>query len=162
MGYPDRAVIFFEEEGTGLSEDARPLMLESVQGRPVLSWACETLSDHGVQRFFVAAPSRWETEIRTCMPPDADAAVSERHAELMDFLDTGESVLVLSRPAFPLEQAGVGFAYSAPGKALRERWLEKMTNAVSEAELVPGWIPILDRGTLKEIRAFLGEDAEKT
>ncbi len=153
MGHYGSAVFFFEQDAS-LCDDVRPLMLETVAGRPVLSWACDALRDLGVQRFFAAAPARCEAEIRACLG-GADVTVSELQSELMAFLDTDGDVVVFPRPAFPFAKAGPGFVYAAQGSVLRGIWKERMTNAVSEAELVPGWLPLYSRATLDEISAYL-------
>lgn len=70
-------------------------------------------------------------------------------------MDTDEPVLVLPRAAFPMEQAGPGFAYAAPGRELREIWRVKMTNSVQGAELVSGWLPVYGPETVAEIEALL-------
>lgn len=83
--------------------------------------------------------------------------ISEQHAELLDFLDNDESTLVLCRAALPMAQAGPGFAYSAPGRELRAVWKDKMTNAVSGASLVSGWLPIFGPETIAELEPVLAK-----
>ena len=79
----------------------------------------------------------------------------------MAFLNTPDPVLVLCRAALPAEQAGPGFAYAAPGRELREVWKNQMTNAVSGAELVPGWLPVFGPETIRELETALS-DTEKS
>ena len=81
--------------------------------------------------------------------------ISNLQSELMAFLNTPDPVLVLNRSAFPLAEAGAGFAYKAPGYELQEAWKVKMTNAVQAAELVPGWIPIFGPETIAELEPIL-------
>ena len=57
----------------------------------------------------------------------------------------------------PMAQAGPGFAYSAPGRELREVWKNKMTNAVSGASLVSGWLPIFGPETIAELEPVLAK-----
>ena len=76
-------------------------------------------------------------------------------AELLDFLDNADGTLVLCRAALPFAQAGPGFAYSAPGRELREVWKDKMTNAISGASLVSGWLPIFGPETIAELEPAL-------
>ena len=130
----ERAVLMFEEDAA-VPAGLKPLMLETVLSRPILSWVCDRLRAEGVQRLFAV-----------CGP---------RFAELEAFLDTDEPVLVLPRAAFPMEQAGPGFAYAAPGRELREIWRVKMTNSVQGAELVSGWLPVYGPETVAEIEALL-------
>ena len=170
------AVIFFEEETAAL-----PLALETLQGRPVLSWMAERLRRDGVRRVFLAASPRDAEACRACFPAGTEVTVSDRHEELMHFLsavetvelseaegggslsppgDAARRVAVLPRAAVPVKQAGAGFAYAAPPESLREIWRVKMTNAVQDAELLSGWIPLYGPDTLAEIAPlFRSEDA---
>ena len=47
------AALFFEQD---LPPQETPLMLETVQNRPVLFWMGRRMAELGVRRFFVAAP----------------------------------------------------------------------------------------------------------
>lgn len=147
-----QAVLFFEEDAA-VPADTKPLMLETVLSRPILSWVCGRLRTEGVQRLFAVCGPRFEEEARGLLPPEAQ--VSEQWADLEAFLDTEEPVLVLPRAAFPMEEAGPGFAYAAPGQELRETWRVKMTNSVQGAELVPGWLPVYGPDTVAEIQALM-------
>lgn len=148
-----RAVFIFEEDAA-VPADAKPLMLETVLSRPILSWVCDQLRREGVQRFFAVCGPRFAEEAREVLPP-ADAAVSEQWVDLEAFLDTDEPVLVLPRAAFPMAEAGAGFAYAAPGHELQSTWRERMTNNVQGAELVSGWLPVYGPDTIAEIEGLL-------
>ena len=148
-----KAVLFFEPNEV-LSDAVRPLALETIQGQPVLRWMFRALSDNGATRFFVAAPPNYDAEIKRCLPPDASATVSDRQDALMAFLDGPEFVAVLPRAALPMPQIGAGFAYAASGDSLRKAWAVRLTNAVSDAELLPGWVPLYGRDTLKEMQPY--------
>ena len=50
-----------------------------------------------------------------------------------------------------MAEAGRGFAYAAPGYELQESWKEKMTNNVTAAELVLGWLPVFGLETIGEL-----------
>lgn len=147
-----RAVLFFEEDAA-VPAESKPLMLEPVLSCPILTWEWDRLRADGVQRIFVVCGPRFAQEARRCLP--GPAQISERWTDLADFLDTEEQVLVLPRAAFPLEEAGPGFAYAALGRELRETWREKMTNNVQGAELVSGWLPVYGPDTVAEIEALL-------
>lgn len=149
------------EEDAAIPEGAKPLMLETVLSRPILEWMSERLLEQGVQRFFVVGSPRFEEAARACFPEGADVIFSEQHSELMSFLNTPDGVLVLPRAAFPMEGAGFGFAYAAPGYELQESWREKMTNAVQAAELVTGWLPVFGRSTVTELEFLLREKNNK-
>ena len=147
-----RAVLFFEEDAA-VPEGAKPLMLEAVLSSPILTWVGNRLRADGVQRIFAVCGPRFAEEARRCLPRTAQ--VSEQWTDLEAFLDTEEPVLVLPRAAFPMEEAGPGFAYAAPGRELRETWRERMTNNVQGAELVPGWLPVYGAETVKEMEELL-------
>ncbi|MEY8386904.1 hypothetical protein AALC17_06320 [Oscillospiraceae bacterium 38-13] len=152
-----QAVLVFEEDAA-VPADAKPLMLETVLSRPILSWVCGRLRADGIQRLFAVCGPRFAEEVRRLLPPEA--AVSEQWGDLEAFLDTEEPVLVLPRAAFPMKEAGPGFAYAAPGRELRETWRVKMTNSVQGAELVPGWLPVYGPETIAELTAILGASKE--
>ena len=158
MNRLERAIFILEEDAS-LAKDAKPLILEAVLTRPVLAWAVERLRSDGVRRFFAVCGPRFSGEVAGLLPPEA--VVSERWTDLEAFLDTGEPVLVLPRAAFPMAEAGPGFAYAAPGRELRETWRTRMTNQVQGAELVPGWLPVYGPDTLAEIETLVrGRDID--
>ena len=70
--------------------------------------------------------------------------LSDRHDDLMAFLNTPSPVLVLSRSALPAAQAGPGFAYAAPGHELA-------------AGLVPAGLPVYGTDTLAELEPWFRE-----
>lgn len=145
--------VFILEEDAAVPDRAKPPILEAVSSRPILTWAAEQLRSEGIQRLFAVCGPRFAEEARQCLPPDA--VVSEQWKDLEAFLDTGELVLVLPRAAFPMREAGPGFAYAASGHELRSTWRERMTNNVSGAELVPGWLPVYGPDTIAEIEELL-------
>ena len=154
-----RAVFFMEEE-PACPADSKPLMLKAVLSCPILSWMSNQLLADGVQRFFLACDDRFAEESRKCFPVGAEVSVSNRHDDLLAFLDTEEQVAVLPRSAIPMAEAGAGFAYAAPGRELREVWKDKMTNSVSGAELLPGWLPVYSQAVIDELEPILRERAK--
>ena len=152
MSHLQRAVCFFEEDAA-IPEASKPLMLEAVLSCPILTWAGDRLRADGVQRIFVVCGPRFAEEAHRCLPQTAQ--ISEQWTDLEAFLDTEEPVLVLPRAAFPMAEAGPGFAYSAPGRELAGVWREKMTNYVQGAELVPGWLPVYGPDTVAELEELL-------
>lgn len=154
MSHLQRAVCFFEEDAA-IPEASKPLMLEAVESRPILTWVSRQLQADGVQRFFVVSSPRFAEEARACFPPDADVTVSKQGEDLKAFLNTPDRVLVLPRAAFPMAEAGPGFAYAAPGYELQEAWKVRMTNAVQAAELVSGWLPVYGPSTIAELEELL-------
>ena len=154
-----RAVFFMEEE-PACPADYKPLMLKAVLSCPILSWMSNQLLADGVQRFFLACDNRFAEEARECFPAGAEVTISNRHDDLLAFLDTGEQVAVLPRSAIPMAEAGAGFAYAAPGRELREVWKDKMTNSVSGAELLPGWLPVYSQAVIDELEPILRERAK--
>ena len=147
--------VFFLEEDSSVPEHSKPLMLEAVLFCPILTWVSKQLLADGVQRFFVVCGPRFAEEARTCFPDGADVTVSERQDDLTAFLNTPDPVLVLCRAALPMAEAGPGFAYAAPGYELQESWKERMSNNVSGAELVPGWLPVYGQDAIAELEPLL-------
>lgn len=156
MNHYQKAVFFMEEE---LAAPAclRPLMLEAVLSRPILSWMSEKLTTDGVQRFFIVCDPEFAEEAKACFPEGADVTLSNQQKDLMEFLNTPDPVLVLNRSAFPFDPAGPGFVYAAAGYDLQETWKVKMTNAVQGAELVGGWLPVYGPETIAELEPALRE-----
>ena len=155
MDFPQRAVFFLEEDSS-LPAHSKPLMLEAVLFCPILKWMSDKLLADGVQRFFAVSSPRFAQEVRACFPEDADVTISEQHSELLDFLNTPDPVAVFVRAALPMEEAGPGFVYGAAGYELQAVWQEKMTNAVSAAELIPGWVPVFSLETVAELAGLNG------
>ena len=159
MVRPQRAVFFMEEPA--VSSDSKPLMLKAVLSCPILSWMSNQLLADGVQRFFLACDDRFAEEAKSCFPAGVDDIVSDRHSDLLAFLETDEQTAVLPRSAIPMVEAGPGFAYMAPGLELREIWKDKMTNAVSGAELLSGWLPVYSQDTIDELEPLLRERVKR-
>lgn len=154
MNQPKGAVLIMEEDAL-IPAHAKPLMLEAVLFCPILSWMSNRLLADGVRRFFVVCGPRFAAQARSCFPEDAEVSVSEQAADLTAFLDTEDPVLVFPRAALPAAEAGAGFVYQAAGTHLRESWRERMTNNVSGAELVPGWLPVFGPDTVAELEPVL-------
>lgn len=149
MKGPKLAVLMMEETPSPGAD--RPLMLETFLTAPILTWMGRRLLALGVQRIFLACGPEWAQEARSLLPSGLEVVISDRREDLLRFLDTEESVLVLIRSALPLEEAGAGFAYAAPGRELQEAWRTRLTNAVQAAELVRGWLPVFGPETLTEL-----------
>lgn len=150
-----RSAVIFLEEDASIPEHSKPLMLEAVLFCPILKWMSNKLQADGVQRFFAVCGPRFAGEVRACFPADADVTVSEQQGDLAAFLNQPDPVLVLPRAALPMAEAGAGFVYAAPGYELQESWKEKMTNAVTAAELVDGWLPVYGLETISELEPLL-------
>ena len=153
MDRPQSAVLFMEEAVS--PETGKPLMLETVLDRPILSWMSGHLLSEGVERFFIVCAPQFAEAARACFPAGSDVIASELHDDLMQFLTTPDPVLVLNRSAIPMAEAGPGFVYVSPGYELQEAWRVKMTNAVQEAELVSGWLPVYGPSTIAELEPLL-------
>lgn len=149
MGHPKLAVLMMEQTPSPGAD--RPLMLETFLAAPILTWMGRRLLALGVQRIFLACGPEWAQEARALLPDGLEAVISDRREDLLYFLDTEEPVLVLNRSALPLEEAGAGFAYAAPGRELWETWRVRLSNAVQGAELASGWLPVFGPETLAEL-----------
>lgn len=148
---PMQRAVFFLEEDSAIPEGGKPLMLETVLFCPILRWMIDRLTASGVQRFLAVCGPRFAEEVRSCFPEGADVLVSEQQSDLMEFLKTPDEVAVFPRAALPWDAAGQGFAYAAAGYELQEAWKVKMTNAVTEARLLSGWLPIFGLETIAEL-----------
>ena len=154
MDQPKRAVLIMEEDAL-VPAHSKPLMLEAVLFCPILTWMGNRLRADGVQRFFVVCGPRFAEEAKACFPAEADVTVSERQEDLNAFLNTPDTVSVLLRPALPMEEAGAGFAYAAPGYELQEAWKNGLTNRVEAAELLDRWVPVFSLETVAELELVL-------
>lgn len=154
MDQPKRAVLIMEEDAM-VPAHSKPLMLETVLFCPILTWMGNRLRADGVQRFFVVCGPRFAEEARACFPAEEDVTVSERQEDLRDFLNTPDAVAVLLRAALPVEEAGPGFAYAAPGYELQEAWKDGLTNKVEAAELLERWVPVFSLETVAELELTL-------
>lgn len=160
MEQPKRAVLIMEEDAL-IQAYSKPLMLEAVLFCPILTWMGRQLQADGIQRFFVVCGPRFAEEARACFPADADVTVSERQGDLAAFLNTPDTVAVLLRAALPMEEAGPGFAYAAPGYELQEAWKDGLTNRVEAAGLVSGWLPVFGLETIAELEPALRDRVMK-
>ena len=154
MDQPKRAVLIMEEDDL-VPAHSKPLMLETVLFCPILTWMGNRLRADGVQRFFVVCGPRFAQAARACFAEEAEVTVSERQEDLTAFLNTPDTVSVLLRPALPMEEAGPGFAYAAPGYELQEAWKNGLTNRVDAAELLSGWVPVFGPETVAELEMLL-------
>lgn len=160
MDRPAKAIFFFEEDDS-IPADGQSLWLEPVLFCPVLNWACRRLVDDGVKEFLAVCGPRFQEEVRACLPKDVDMTVSQQQSDLTAFLNTPAPVLVFSRAALPMEEAGPGFAYAAAGYELRESWKERLSNNVAGAELVSGWLPLFGLDTVAEVELRLRDSIVK-
>ena len=115
---------------------------------PPSSWVGDKLQADGVQRFFIVCGPTFAEEVRRCFPADADVIVSEQQKDLMEFLNTPDQVLVLSRAALPLEEAGVGFVYRAPGYELQGELEGADEQQRLPSGLASGWLPVYGPETI--------------
>lgn len=150
--------VFILEEDASIPAGEKPLMLQAILHRPIMERAAAQCMADGIRRFFVVCPPRFAQETAACFPAGADVTISEQQTDLLSFLDTEEVTLVLCRAAVPYASAGPGFAYAAPGRELRAIWKDKMTNAISGASLVPGWLPIFGPDTIAELEPILSTE----
>ena len=160
MDFAQRAVIFLDE-GSSAPVRSKPLMLEAVLFCPILRWMCDKLQADGVQRFFIVCAPQYADEVRSCLPAGIETVLSNQHRELMEFLDTPEPVVVLTRAALPMAEAGSGFVYQAAGHELQNVWRERLTNFVHAAEMLAGWLPVYGMETIAELEPLLRDRIAK-
>ncbi|MEG1917574.1 MAG: DapH/DapD/GlmU-related protein [Oscillospiraceae bacterium] len=142
-----RAVFFLSEDN-----DSKPLMLETIQFCPILTWIGEKMSADGVGRFFVFVGATYADEARACFSPDADVIVSERQEDLLQFLGEDGAVVVFPRAALPIPAVGdeANDTYTADAAALRAG-AAPWTN-VSGGTALPGYVTVSDRKQLQAMQ----------
>ena len=100
------SVIIFVPDDTRMTGREQPLMLERVQGAPLLAWLAAALAQSGVRRCFLVAQPGWQARAKACMPQDLELTVctEQEPADLLHvFLSTtGEeekTITVITGPA---------------------------------------------------------------
>ena len=59
-----RTAIWFLPDNIALTEGKTPLMLQTVQFCPVLSWTCAELTDMGIERLFIVSDKSTHEKLR--------------------------------------------------------------------------------------------------
>ncbi len=86
------AVIFIPDD-TSKHGDPHPLMLQPVQGVPLLRWLSYSLYENGVERFFLVCRDAFVSEARSCLPEGVEvmtSADSNPADQLHVFLSTAD------------------------------------------------------------------------
>lgn len=99
------SVVIFVPDDTRRTGRSVPLMLERVQGVPLLSWLAASLAQDGAHRFFLVAQPGCMAQAKACFPQDLELTVCAEQdpADLLHvFLSTTEetepSVAVITGP----------------------------------------------------------------
>ncbi|OLA30695.1 MAG: hypothetical protein BHW33_04375 [Firmicutes bacterium CAG:137_57_8] len=66
------SVVVFVPDDTRKTGREEPLMLERVQGVPLLAWLGAALPQGGARRFFLVAQAGWMSRAKACFPQDLD------------------------------------------------------------------------------------------
>ena len=149
-----KCAIWFLPDGITLSKERKPLMLQSVQFCPVLTWTCAELAEQGIERLFVVSDQGAHDLIRPYLPASAVLVNGAAHAaELLDLLrgETGE-VLVLNGVILPVGVFSGGAVYAAKASAVRKVLRDHGAFAAfpAGAEILKGFLPV---GDAEELRA---------
>lgn len=71
------AVVIFVPDDTGKTGREEPLMLERVQGVPLLSWIAAALAQSGARRFFLVAQPGCIARAKACFPEELSLTVCQ-------------------------------------------------------------------------------------
>lgn len=146
--------IWFLPDGITLSKETKPLMLQSVQFCPVLTWTCAELAQQGIRRLFIVSDKRAHDLIRPYVPSDAVFVDGAKHGEELLALLRDESgeVVVLNGVILPVGVFSGGAVYAAKASAVRKVLREHGAFAAfpTGAEILKGFLPV---GDAEELRA---------
>ncbi len=149
-----KTAIWFLPDDIALNERNKPLMLQSVQFCPVLTWTCAELAAQGVERLFAVSDKRVHDLIRPFVPASAILVDGAKHAEeLLTLLkDESGDVVVLNGVVLPVGVFSGGAVYAAKVSAVREVLKEHGAFAAfpAGAEIMKGFLPV---GDMEELRA---------
>ena len=151
----DRSIaIWFLPDGITLSKERKPLMLQSVQFCPVLTWTCAELAEESIERLFIVSDKNVHDLIRPLVPRDAVLVDGAKHAaELLTLLrgETGE-VVVLNGVVLPVGVFSGGAVYAAKASAVCKVLRDHGAFAAfpAGAEILKGFLPV---GDAEELRA---------
>lgn len=148
-----KTAIWFLPDNIALTGDKTPLMLQTVQFCPILSWTCAELTAMGVGRLFIVCDKSVHEQLRPCVPWDAVLVDGARHAEeLLEHLSgkTGD-VIVLNGVVLPVGVFSGGAVYSATIPAVRRVLKEHGAFAAfpEGAEILRGFLPVGDEEELR-------------
>lgn len=99
------AVVMFVPDDTGKTGLEQPLMLEQVQGVPLLSWLAGALAQSGARRFFLVAQPGYIARAKACFPAELPLTVCTEsdaadllHVFLSTMDDGADQVAVIAGP----------------------------------------------------------------
>ena len=105
----DRSAVIFLTDDTAKTGYSRPLMLQNVMGRPMLSWLAAELVTGGCERFFLAVKDSLREQAAACFPEQANVTVvsgADTSDQLHVFLSTADDdetdVTVIAAPVMCL------------------------------------------------------------
>ncbi len=149
-----KTAVWFLPDDMTLTNEKTPLMLQSVQFCPLLTWTCTELTAMGVGRIFIVCDRRAHETVRPHAPESAVLVDGAKHApELLKLLD-GEKgeVIVLTGAVLPVGVFSGGAVYAAKAEAVRKVLKEYGAFAAHPegAEILSGFLPV---GDAEELRA---------
>ncbi len=148
-----KTAIWFLPDGITLTRDKTPLMLQTVQFCPVLTWTCAELAAMGVERLFIVSDKSAHELLRPHVPWDSVLVDGARHAdELLGHLQGKKGdVLVLNGVVLPVGVFSGGAVYRAGIPAVRRVLQEHGAFAAfpEGAEILKGFLPVGDEEELR-------------
>ena len=95
----------------------KPLMLHEVMFCPVITWACQELTNCGVQRFFIVCHRQWQEELCRALADTAGVEVFVDENEALSRLEG--QVLVIPSPVLPVGALSNTPVYTVDAETLR-------------------------------------------
>lgn len=155
MDRPQRAVFFLEEDSS-VPEHSKPLMLEAVVFCPILTWAASSCGPMVCSVFCrLRSPFRCGSPR---MPAGGGGCYGFRAAGGSDGIPEHTGPGAGFVPGGAACRAGRSWiCLCGAGYELQESWKERMTNQVTAAELVSGWLPVFGPDTIAELEPLFRE-----
>lgn len=107
----------------------KPLMLHEVMFCPVITWACQELTNCGIQRFFIVCHRQWHEEVCRALAGTEGAEVFADEKEALSRLE--DRVLVVPSPVLPVGALSSSPVYTTGADVLRSHIAQG--NALSAA-----------------------------
>ena len=152
-----KAAILFMPDDIACTNEKTPLMLQSVQFCPVLTWTCAELADLGVERLFIVSDVSAHELMRPYVPESAVFIDGARHAEqLLPLLEGEDGVIIVNGVVLPVGVFSGGAVYSAKASACADvlRAHGAFAAFPKGAEIMKGFLPVGDEEELRTAQAM--------
>ena len=148
-----KVAILFMPDGIACENKKTPLMLQSVQFCPVLTWTCAELTNLGIERLFVVSDQSAHDLMKPYVPEGTVFVDGAKHgSELLRLLEGIEGkVMILNGVVLPVGVFSGGAVYTAEAEACRAVLREHDAFAAfpEGAEILKGFLPVGDEEELR-------------